>query len=54
MPCSKYKSKKQRALCYLTKEWTDFSKVSSKKMIQRLQSKRVRNIDLKIKKRKKK
>lgn len=26
MPCSKYKGK-QRKLCYLTKEWTDFSKV---------------------------
>ena len=27
MPCKKYKSKKQRKLCFLTKGWKDFSKV---------------------------
>ena len=27
MPCSQYKSPRQRRLCYLTKEWTDWSKV---------------------------
>ena len=31
MPCSKYKSKKQRALCFATNEWKDFSKVKKKK-----------------------
>jgi hypothetical protein len=30
MPCSKYKSKKQRGLCFLTNEWTDFSRVKKK------------------------
>ena len=29
MPCSKYKGK-QRALCYATKEWTDWSKIRKK------------------------
>lgn len=31
MPCNKYKSKKQRGLCYLTKEWKDWSKVGKVK-----------------------
>lgn len=26
MPCSKYKSKKQRGLCYLTEGWKSFDK----------------------------
>lgn len=30
MPCSKYKSKKQRGLCYLTKGWKDWNKVKKK------------------------
>lgn len=30
MPCSKYKGK-QRALCFATKEWTDFSKIKRRK-----------------------
>ncbi len=37
MPCSKYEGA-QRRLCYLTKEWTDWSKV------------KIKNIDLKVKK----
>lgn len=32
MPCKKYKSKKQRKLCYLTDEWKDWSKVRKLKM----------------------
>ena len=31
MPCGKYKSKKQRGLCFLTKEWSDFSKVKKRR-----------------------
>lgn len=27
MPCSKYKSKRQRGLCYATKGWKDWSKI---------------------------
>ena len=27
MPCTKYKSKKQKKLCYLTREWSDWSKI---------------------------
>jgi len=27
MPCKKYKSKKQRNLCFATKEWKDFSMI---------------------------
>lgn len=38
MPCSKYKSKKQRGLCYLTKGWTDFTKVT--RVRSRLKKKR--------------
>lgn len=29
MPCSKYKSKKQRGLCYLTNSWTSWAKVKT-------------------------
>jgi hypothetical protein len=32
MPCKKYKSKKQRGLCFATNEWKDFSKLKKKKM----------------------
>jgi len=31
MPCSKYKSKKQKALCFATDEWKDWSKIKKKK-----------------------
>lgn len=31
MPCSKYKSKRQRGLCFVTKGWTDWSKIKKKK-----------------------
>lgn len=31
MPCKKYKSKKQRKLCFATKEWTDWSEIRKKK-----------------------
>jgi len=31
MPCEKYKSKKQRSLCFATKGWKDFSKIKIKK-----------------------
>lgn len=31
MPCSSYKSKKQRGLCFVTHEWTDFRKVKIKR-----------------------
>lgn len=34
MPCSKYKNKKQRGLCFLTKEWTDWSKVKNKRKVK--------------------
>ena len=34
MPCEKYKSKKQRGLCYLTKGWKDFSKVKKTKSLK--------------------
>lgn len=27
MPCAKYKSKKQRGLCYSTRGWKDWKKV---------------------------
>lgn len=30
MPCSKYKGKQKR-LCFLTEEWTDWSKVKRRK-----------------------
>lgn len=35
MPCGKYKSKKQRGLCFLTKGWKDWSKVKIKKTRKR-------------------
>lgn len=31
MPCSKYKSKSQRRLCFATDEWTDWSKIKNKR-----------------------
>ena len=31
MPCKKYTSEKQRKLCYLTREWKDWSKVKKAK-----------------------
>lgn len=34
MPCEKYKSKKQRGLCYLTKGFKDFSKVKKGKLLK--------------------
>jgi hypothetical protein len=33
MPCSKYKSKKQRGLCYVTKGWKDFSRVRKRSLL---------------------
>jgi len=49
MPCNKYKSPKKRKLCYLTKEWKDFSKVKNIK-IKKLKLKSKPNIDEIIKK----
>ena len=42
MPCSKYKSKKQKALCFATaewtaspiKEWTDWSKIKKENKLK--------------------
>jgi hypothetical protein len=38
MPCSRYKSKKQRGLCYLTHGWKNWEKVKKKynKQIRKL------------------
>lgn len=31
MPCGKYKSKKQRGLCFATKEWKDWTGIKKKR-----------------------
>lgn len=38
MPCSKYKSKEQRGLCYLTNEWENWGKVMEKNIKVRKES----------------
>ena len=42
MPCEKYESKKQRALCFATGEWKDWSKV------RKLKESKIKNIDLRM------